>query len=163
MKNQIFILTFVLGLFFLVSGCKEKSVSQLPPPNVQVVQVILQDIAVEEEFVGQTYGLFDIALQARVDGFLEGIHFDEGRRVNKGQLLYTIAPEPYEAKVATARGQLAEANTRLVKAESDLRRIKPLAENNAVSQSDLDAAVAQRDAALASVDASEATLESAMI
>lgn len=163
MKNQIFVLTFLLGLFILVSGCKEKSASQLPPPNVQVVQVIQQDIAVEEEFVGQTYGLFDIALQARVDGFLEGIHFEEGRRVNKGQLLYTIAAEPYEAKVATAKGQKAEANTRLVKAESDLTRIKPLAEKNAVSQSDLDAAIAQRDAALASVDAAEANLESARI
>ena len=163
MKNQIFVLTFLLGLFIFVSGCKEKSAGELPPPNVQVVQVIQRDIAVIEEFVGQTYGLFDIALQARVDGFLEGIHFEEGRRVNKGQLLYTIAPEPYEAKVATAKGQKAEANTMLVKAESDLRRIKPLAENNAVSQSDLDAAIAQRDAALASVDAAEANLESARI
>ena len=163
MKNQIFVLTFLLGLFIFVSGCKEKSAGELPPPNVQVVQVIQRDIAVIEEFVGQTYGLFDIALQARVDGFLEGIHFEEGRRVNKGQLLYTIAPEPYEAKVATAKGQKAEANTMLVKAESDLRRIKPLAENNAVSQSDLDAAVAQRDAALAAVDAAEANLESARI
>ena len=163
MKNQIFVFTFLLGLFIFVSGCKEKSAGELPPPNVQVVQVIQQDIAVIEEFVGQTYGLFDIALQARVDGFLEGIHFEEGRRVNKGQLLYTIAPEPYEAKVATAKGQKAEANTMLVKAESDLRRIKPLAENNAVSQSDLDAAVAQRDAALAAVDAAEANLESARI
>jgi membrane fusion protein (multidrug efflux system) len=116
-----------------------------------------------EEFVGQTYGLFDIALQARVDGFLEGIYFEEGRGVKKGQLLYTIAPEPYEAKVAVAKGQLAEANTHLVKAENDLIRIKPLAEINAVSQSDLDAAVAQRDAALAAVEAAEANLESANI
>jgi len=163
MKNSLIALAYFLAFSILISGCKEKSVSQLPPPNVQVVQVIQQDIAVEEEFVGQTYGLFDIALQARVDGFLEGIHFEEGRRVNKGQLLYTIAAEPYEAKVATAKGQKAEANTRLVKAESDLTRIKPLAEKNAVSQSDLDAAIAQRDAALASVDAAEANLESARI
>ena len=163
MKNLIVTMVCMLTLSTLISGCKEKSASQLPPPNVQVVQVIQQDIAVEEEFVGQTYGLFDIALQARVDGFLEEIHFEEGRRVNKGQLLYTIAAEPYEAKVATAKGQKAEANTRLVKAESDLTRIKPLAEKNAVSQSDLDAAIAQRDAAMAAVDAAEANLESARI
>jgi len=130
---------------------------------VHVVKVIQQDIDLMEDFVGQTYGLYDISLQARVDGFLEGMFFEEGRRVRKGQLLYTIAPEPYEAKVATARGQLAEAHTHLVKAESDLTRIKPLAEKNAVSQSDLDAAVAQRDAALAAVDAAEANLESARI
>ena len=147
----------------LITGCKEKSASKLPPPNVQVVEVIQQDIPVIEEFVGQTYGLFDIALQARVDGFLEGIFFEEGRRVRKGQLLYTIDPEPYEAKVAAVMGQVAEANTRLVKAKSDLDRIRPLAEINAVSQSDLDAAVAQRDAAIGSLDAAKANLESANI
>jgi len=163
MKNLFYLVIFMLGLMSIISSCKERASSELPPPNVQVVQVIQQDIDIMEEFVGQTFGLFDISLQARVDGFLEEMYFEEGRRVRKGQLLYTIAPEQYEAKVATARGHLAEANTSLVKAESDLTRIKPLAEKNAVSQSDLDAAVAQRDAALASVDAAEANLESARI
>lgn len=163
MKNHVIVITFVLGLFTFVSGCKEKSAGVLPPPSVQVVQVIQQEIPVIEEFVGQTYGLFDIAIQARVDGFLEGIHFEEGRRVRKGQLLYSIDPQPFEAKVAGSMGQLAEANTRLVKAESDLVRIKPLAEINAVSQSDLDAAVAQRDAARAAVEAAEAGLVSSKI
>jgi len=163
MKRNIIVLVLVPVLALLITGCKEKSAAALPPPNVQVVEVIQQDIPVMEEFVGQTYGLFDIALQARVDGFLEGIYFEEGRGVKKGQLLYTIAPEPYEAKVAVAKGQLAEANTRLVKAKNDLVRIKPLAEINAVSQSDLDAAVAQHDAALAAVEAAEANLESANI
>jgi len=163
MKRNIVVSVLIPFFALLITGCKEKSASALPPPNVQVVEVIQQDIPVMEEFVGQTYGLFDIALQARVDGFLEGIYFEEGRGVKKGQLLYTIAPEPYEAKVAVAKGQLAEANTRLVKAKNDLVRIKPLAEINAVSQSDLDAAVAQRDAALAAVEAAEANLESANI
>lgn len=163
MKNQVVVLSSILVLFTFASGCKEKSAGKAPPPQVQVVEVIQQDIPVMEEFVGQTYGLFDISIQARVDGFLEGIFFEEGRRVKKGQLLYTIDPEPFEAKVAASMGQLAEANTRLVKAESDLIRIRPLAEINAVSQSDLDAAVAQRDAAIGAVDAARANLESTKI
>lgn len=163
MKRFYVVPATLIFLSLLSTGCKEKSAASLPPPNVQVVQVIQQDIPLVEEFVGQTYGLFDISLQARVDGFLEGIHFEEGRRIRKGQLLYTIAPEPYEAKVAVAKGHLAEANTKLVKAESDLIRIRPLAEKNAVSMSDLDAAVAQRDAAKAGVDAAMANLESANI
>lgn len=146
-----------------VTGCKQQGAATLPPPQVQVVEVTQQDIPLMKEYVGQTYGLSDIAIQARVDGFLEGIHFEEGRRVRRGQLLYTIDREPYEARLAVAQGQLAEANTQLVKAESDLVRIRPLAEINAVSQSDLDAAVAQRDAARAAVDAAEANLESANI
>lgn len=163
MKRNFIVLVLVPVFTLLITGCKEKIAGALPPPKVQVVEVIQQDIPVMEEFVGQTYGLYDISLQARVDGFLEGIHFEEGRAVKKGQLLYTIATEPYQAKVAVALGQLAETNTRLVKAESDLVRIRPLAEIKAVSESDLDAAVAQRDAALATVDAAEANLESANI
>lgn len=163
MKHTFYSFLVLLALASILPACKDKAESQLPPPNVEVVEVIQQDVAIMEEFVGQTYGLFDISIQARVDGFLEGMFFEEGRRVRKNQLLYTIETEPYEAKVATARGHLAEAHTHLVKAESDLTRIRPLAEKNAVSQSDLDAAVAQRDAARASVDAAEANLESARI
>jgi len=163
MKRMIYALTGFVALTLFLQGCQEKSVQSLPPPNVQVVEVIQQDIPVTEEFVGQTYGLYDISLQARVDGFLEGIFFEEGRRVRKGQLLYTIETETYEAKVNVARGQLAEAQTHLVKAESDLIRIEPLARQKAVSESDLDAALAQRDAAKAAVEAAEANLESARI
>ena len=153
MKNIFIAVAFVMVLSILFTGCKEQAASQMKHHNVQVIHVIQQDIDVMEEFVGQTYGLFDISIQARVDGFLEGIHFEEGRRVHEGQLLYTIDPQPFEAKVAQAMGRLAESNTMLVKAENDLVRIKPLADINAVSKSDLDAAIAQRDAAIASVDA----------
>ncbi len=163
MKRNFVVFILVSGICLLTTGCKEKSAATMPPPNVQVVEVIQQDIPVMEEFVGQTYGLYDIALQARVDGFLEGIYFEEGRRVKKGQLLYTIETDPYDARVAVAQGQLAEANTKLVKAESDLVRIRPLAEIKAVSESDLDAAVAQRDAAIGALDAAKANLKSSNI
>lgn len=163
MKRIFHTLAALVAIALILQGCQDKSVQSTPAPNVQVVEVLQQDIPLMEEFVGQTYGLYDISLQARVDGFLKGLYFDEGRRVSKGQLLYSIEPEPYEAKVNVARGHLAEAKTHLVKAESDLTRIKPLAAQNAVSQSDLDAALAQRDAATAAVEAAEANLESARI
>jgi membrane fusion protein (multidrug efflux system) len=163
MKRFQFVWALLPGILSLMTGCKEKEGTQLPPPNVKVVAVLQADVPVEQEFVGQVYGLYDISIRSRVEGFLEGIHFDEGRRVKKGQLLYTIDPQPFDAKVNGFKSQLAEANTMLVKAESDLERIQPLAEINAVSQSDLDAAVAQRDAAKAGVDAAEAALESARI
>lgn len=163
MKRNLIVLSLVPLLTLTITGCKEKSTGALPPPQVQVVEVVQQDIPLMKDFVGQTYGLSDIAIQARVDGFLEGIHFEEGSRVRRGQLLYTIDPEPYQAKLAVAQGHLAEANTQLVKAISDLDRIRPLAEINAVSQSDLDAAIAQRDAAQGAVDAANANLESAKI
>lgn len=135
----------------------------MPPPEIHVVETTSDTVPIKTDFLGQTYGNFDISIRARVDGVLEGMYFKEGSRVKKGQLLYKIDPQPFEAEVAQALGQLAEAKTALVKAESDLNRIRPLAEINAVSQSELDGAVAQYGAAKASVDAAEASLRLARI
>jgi len=134
-----------------------------PPPEIKVVKVIQKDTPIYKEFVGQMYGLKDIPIRARVEGFLEGIYFDEGMGVYKGKLLYSIDPEPFLADVAAQQSKLAEAKTMLVNAENELARYKPLAEINAVSQSDLDAAQASRDAAVAGVDAAKANLELAEI
>jgi membrane fusion protein (multidrug efflux system) len=108
------------------------------------------------ELVGQTQGSKDIPIRARVDGVLESMDFHEGRLVQKGQLLYTIDPQPFEAKLAAAESRVAEAMTMLAKAKSDLDRIAPLAEMRAVSEQDLDAAVAQHQAAQASLEAARA-------
>jgi membrane fusion protein (multidrug efflux system) len=113
--------------------------------------------------VGQVYGLKDIAIRARVEGFLEGIHFEEGSQVEEGKLLYTLESQPFEEAVANRMSQVAEAQTMLAKASSDLGRIKPLAELKAVSQSDLDGAVAQFEAAQAALEAAQANLRAAKI
>jgi membrane fusion protein (multidrug efflux system) len=113
--------------------------------------------------VGQTLGSVDIPIRARVDGVLEEIHFQQGREVSKGQLLYVIDPRPFEARVVEAQSVLAEAETGLAKASSDLERIRPLAAINAVSEQDLDAAIAQFEAAQASVQAGKARVEQAEI
>jgi len=120
-------------------------------------------VPIYQDFVGQVYGQYDIPIRARVSGFLDAIHFDEGRWVKKGQLLYTVDPDPLEAEVAVEMSNLAEAKTELAKAESDLGRIKPLAKINAVSKSDLDAAQAQYDAAVANVQAVESSVRIANI
>jgi membrane fusion protein (multidrug efflux system) len=106
--------------------------------------------------VGETRGSIDIPIRARVDGFLESIHFVEGRTVEKDQLLYTIDPQPFEARVAEAQGYVAEAETMVAKTRADLARIRPLAEMRAVSEQDLDSAVAQFEAAKGSLKAAEA-------
>jgi len=134
-----------------------------PPPEVLVVMPEIQDVPIIKEFVGQIYGQRDIPIRARVEGYLEGIHFREGSRVRRGQLLYTIDPQPFQANVARYKSQLAEARIQAVRAQSELERIEPLAENNAVSQSDLDAAVAEKGAADAAVEAAEASLRMAEI
>jgi membrane fusion protein (multidrug efflux system) len=113
--------------------------------------------------VGETQGSVDIPIRARVEGFLDDMSFQEGRPVQKGQLLYTIDPQPYQAAVVEAQGMLAEATTMLAKAKADLDRIRPLAEMKAVSAQDLDGAVAEYEAAIGAVQAADARVEQAQI
>jgi membrane fusion protein (multidrug efflux system) len=98
-----------------------------------------------------------------VEGFLEGIHFEEGARVEKGDLLYILESQPFEADVAAKMSRVAEAKTMLAKAKSDLDRIEPLAMEKAVSESDLDGAVARYEASIESVKAAEANLKASKI
>ena len=151
-------LAIVIGFSFIMS-CSQKEKKLAPPPDIPVVEVIMMDVPIHQDFVGQIYGQFDIPIRARVAGWLEGIHFQEGSKVTKGQLLYTIDKQPFLAQVAKEESKLAEARTAFTKAEADLNRIRPLAERNAVSKSDLDAAQASYDAALAYVDAAQASVE----
>jgi len=147
-----------ISIFIFSISCGEEEKTAPPTPEVTVVKVIKETTPIYKEFVGQMYGLKDIPIRARVQGFLEGIFFEEGRSVKKGQLLYTIDPQPFMADVAAKESGLAEAKTLLVNAENELARYKPLAETNAVSKSDLDAAQSTRDAAVSSVDAAKANL-----
>ena len=117
------------------------------------------DLPIYRNFVGSIFGYKDIPIRARVEGFLESINFEEGTRVSKGQLLYTIDSQPFQADVAASQSKVAEAETKLVNAENELARYKPLADSKAVSQSDVDAAQATRDAAVASLDAAKANLD----
>lgn len=161
MRDLKLIIVCVLCIFQL--SCGEPEPPAPAPLEIPIVEVIQQDVPIILEMVGQTLGSRDIPIRARVDGTLESINFLEGRVVEEGQLLYTIETRPFDAKVAEAKGYLAEASTLRVKAKSDLDRIRPLAEINAVSQQDLDSAVAQFDAAKGSVKAAQAKVEQANI
>ena len=151
------------ALVMLYVSCNKEEKAQIVPPDIPVFQTAAQEVPIYMEFVGQVYGFKDIAIRARVEGFLEGIHFQEGSEVEKGELLYTLESQPFEAAVAEKMSMVAEAKTVLAKAVSDLNRIRPLAEQNAVSQRDLDSAVALHEAAIASVEAAEANLKAANI
>jgi len=152
-------------LFLLVCSCSQKEAqqAQAPPPQVTVVVTQAKDVPIYQEFVGQIYGFKDIAIRSRVEGFLTGIHFEEGSRVEKGALLYTLDSQPFEADVAAKMSKVAEAKTMEAKAKSDLDRIEPLAKEKAVSESDLDGAVARYEASVESVKAAEAILRASEI
>lgn len=154
---KIKILLLIVPFFTLLS-CKNKEAKVQPPQTFKVYEIKPQTALIYEEFVGQVYGEKDIPIRARVEGFLEKIYFKEGGRVKKGQLLYSIDPEPFQEAVAAQKSMVSQAQTIVVQTESDLNRIKPLAEMDAVSKRELDMAQAQRDAAISSLDAAKANL-----
>jgi membrane fusion protein (multidrug efflux system) len=136
--------------------------------QVQALQVLVtpserRDVPLTIEMVGTTLGSQDVPIRARVEGFLESMNFREGTFVARGDLLYTIDRQPFQARLVAAQSQLAAAQTQLAKAASDLARIRPLAEMKAVSEQDLDGAVAQEAAARAGVRAAEAGVDLAEI
>jgi membrane fusion protein (multidrug efflux system) len=142
---------------FLVS-CNKKENQAPPPIPAPFITVVAKDVPIYKEFAAQTFGDLDIVLTARIDGILTGIHFTEGQRVKKGQLLYTIDPLEYETKVEQMKGQVATSQSNFVNAEEELKRIKPLVDMNAVSKREYDAAVAKAKAARSNLESTQAAL-----
>lgn len=155
----------VIATALMLGACdsSEEAVSQLPPLMVRVTQSVVQDVLLTMEMVGTTMGTQDVPIRTRVEGYLETMEFEEGTFVKKGDMLYTIDAQPFQAKLVAAQSELAAAQTNRAKTQSDLARIRPLAEIKAVSEQDLDSAVAQEAAARANVRASEANVELAEI
>lgn len=151
-------------LLLFLAGCSaEQEQTTATAPAVQVVKLTQQQVTIEKEFVGQVYGYRDIPVRARVEGFLERMAFKEGGMVKKGELLYEIDPDPLLEAVAAAKSELARMQVNQERAESDFNRIAPLAEMNAVSQRDLDAAVAEKKGTQSMVEAARANLRIAEI
>jgi membrane fusion protein (multidrug efflux system) len=159
-SNKLLI-QFIL-LTFLVS-CKKEVAPEAKPLEITIIEVLQQDVRLESEYTGQTFGQSDIQINPRVDGVIESLNFKEGSVVTKGELLYTIDPLPFQAKVIQAQGNLAESQARLAKAKSDLDMVEPLAKMNALSQRELVAAKEAYNAALAKMSASTASLDNARI
>jgi len=129
MTNKLLSTILVFTIFIFSCGGDEQL--QLPTPTVQVYVTTATDVPIFREFVGETLGDSNVEIAARVQGFLEKRHFEEGSFVKEGQLLYTIESQAFEEKVAEAKSQLAASQINLANAQSDLSRIKPLAAENA--------------------------------
>jgi len=160
MKNYpLSFLFFSLLATGLIIACKEeKTAPPAPVPDVNVVAAGKLTVPFYSDYVGQTYGISDVNIRSRVAGYITSMHFKEGQTVQKGQLLYVVDDRNIQTRIDAAEAQLAEAKTYMVKAKSDLDRVEPLTQMNALSKRDLDAAVATHNASKAQVAAAEAAL-----
>ena len=130
-------------------------------PVVEVEEVVTDNVNIYGEYVGRVNAHQFVEVRARVEGYLEKMLFDEGTYVEKGQTLFIIDPLLYKANVESAKARLNKAKAQALKAERDLNRIKPLYEENAASQLDLDNAVAAYETSHADVVIGEADLTQA--
>ena len=130
-------------------------------PVVAAGPVEVEDVSVYGEYVGRIRAQQFVEIRARVEGYLERMLFTEGTYIKKGQTLFVIDPKLYRARVNKAKAQLNKAKAQALKAQRDLERIRPLYEQNAASQLDLDNAIASYESAVADVVVCEADLTQA--
>src|ERR1700678_3122592 len=144
----------ILGLILLVlivgalRPSKKALGAQPGTPDVEVVQTEKEDVPIYAEWIGTLDGLVNADVRAQVTGYLLKQGYQEGAFVKRGQLLFQIDPRPFQAALDQAEGQLAQAKAALANAvavqgrtDLDVKRYKPLAQEQAASQQDLDNAV----------------------
>jgi len=141
-------------------GCKQETASTpaRPVPEVEVITVTTQSVPDEPEFIGQTESSRPVEIRSQVTGIIKEWSFQEGRDVKKGARLYQIDPVPFQAALLSAKAKVAQAEARLVQANQNLARVKPLLAEQAVSQKDVDDAVAEELAAKAALEGAKADL-----
>jgi membrane fusion protein (multidrug efflux system) len=148
----------------LIWGCSSEKAAappQRPAPEVVVMTVTPQTIPYVSTFVAQTESSRQVDIVARVSGFLDRIAYQEGETVREGQVLFQLDPKPFEAQLDAARGELQAQQARFTTAGANLNRIKPLAQQNALSQADLDRAQGEFDSSKAAVFAAQAKVKEA--
>lgn len=162
-------------------SAEQTAAAQPPPPTVVVASVSQRTVPIYSEYVGQTRADNTVELRARVEGVLQKVYFKEGAAVRKGQLLFTIDKRPFEAALQSAKAltakavadlaqaqqrtdvlqaqaELADAQAVLARADQDVNRLAPLAKEKAVTEQDLDAAIAAQKSAKATVAARQANV-----
>src|ERR1700704_2841792 len=128
-----------------------------PPPQVTIAQPTSKMIADQDEYVGRFVAVESVEVRARVPGYLEAIHFQDGQMVKAGDLLFTIDRRPFQIALAQAQASLAQAKATLAFAESDLARAQGLAIGTVITQQTFD----QRTQAKRSAEASVASQQAA--
>ena len=152
----------------LLPGCKEEATparqqAAAPPAAVFVARVERQAISRGADFIGRVEAIDRVDILARVTGFLQARHFNEGDSVKAGQLLFTLEQPPFAAEVALRRAQLDSARADLANATTQVTRGRELVKTNAIPQATLDDRITAEAESKAKVAAAEAQLQQAQI
>jgi membrane fusion protein, multidrug efflux system len=159
----LFLLVGALTFLPACSGGKSEAPPQAPPVPVMVGTVSQKTVPVEVKTIGNVEAYASVSVKARVGGELQKVHFQEGKEVKKGDLLFTIDPRPYEAALKEYRAKLARDQALLKKAQDDARRYAELIKSDLISREQHDQVMANAQALGATVQADEAAVENARL
>ena len=144
---------FLLSALFLAACGGGEQQGQMPPPQVEVATPLVERVADWDEFTGRFASPEHVDVRARVSGYIDAVHFEDGARVEAGQLLFTIDPRPFQAELAAATGALTQARAELAQAQTDLERAERLIASRTISEE----AVEQRRTAVSTAEAAVAS------
>ena len=157
MVKRLVVGVLVAGGLVMAAGCGDKNVyAPPPPPKVTVSQPVRQPVTDYLEFTGNAQAINTAQLRARVPGYLEKVFFKDGDLVKKGQLLFLIQPNTYQAKLEEAEADILKQKAALDHARAEVQRFTRLINQKAAAQSDLDNWRFQLDSAKAALKAAEA-------
>src|SRR5262245_41485795 len=149
----------------LLTGCDQNEPraqgAPPPPPSVTVAKPAKKVIAEQDEYVGRFVAIDAVEVRARVSGYLDRIHFQDGQLVKQGDRLFTIDRRPFQTTLDQARASLAQAQANLAYAESDLARGENLVRGTTITQQSYDQRVQAKRVAQASVQSNEAAVRQA--
>jgi membrane fusion protein, multidrug efflux system len=156
--------TVLVLLLPLICGChRSPALGTTSPPIVSVVQPVSREIIEWDEYIGRLESPETVEVRARVSGYLDKVHFKEGKEVKKGDLLFTIDPRPYQAEFDRADGDYQRALNQSELAKNDAERASKLGGARVISTEELDTKTKNYNAALAAAKAAKGTADLAKL
>ena len=163
-SSVVLIIVIALSSLLLVSHQSTKAATPPPrPPEVTVADVVQQNVPMASEWIATLDGYVNAQVRPQVSGYLVRRNYREGAVVRSGEALFEIDPRPFEAALAQATAQLAQAEALLGRTERDVERDTPLAREKAIAQSQLDNDVQANLAAKAAVELAKAQVQTARL
>ena len=133
----------------------------MPPPEVTVATPVYQEITEWDEYTGQFSAVDKVDLRARVSGYIDSIHFQDGQLVNAGDLLFGIDRRPYEIDLEAAKARYDEAAARLDVATRQLERTSKLRKSDFAAATEFDERTSEAAGAKAALAGAQAAVEAA--
>jgi len=154
-----------LLLFLLLAACQQPQAALPPPPlpQVTVSQPVAREVVEWDEYTGRLEAVESVEVRARVNGYLQSVHFTDGAIVQKGALLFVIDPRPYQEELNRATAALEQTMARYERTQKDFARAQQLVRSRAISQEELDTRSADQREAQEAVQAARAAAEAARL